>query len=137
MATLHSAASRAAPRRPADVIASWAQRCVGAARQSAPDNGDADGAPLGPGWFDSSHALAQGLEVHEDFSGEAAMRGWLEAWLRSDRPKRARAPSSRRTPVDAAAAIAFELEPGAGAACVDDAAAAAFAAYDIDGWSLV
>ncbi|HWH82547.1 MAG TPA: hypothetical protein VNU71_09940 [Burkholderiaceae bacterium] len=129
MAHVQLKTARPPLRRPADVIASWAQRAaLSRAEPSPPD--DAEQRPAGPGWFDSSHALASGLTVHEDFSGEAAMRGWLEAWLRADRPKaRGRAVPARR---GGAAA-----EPAAAAALEDDASAAEFAAYDIDGWSLV
>ncbi len=47
---------------------------------------DADEAPRGCGWFDSSHELQRGLRVHEDLSVEALARelplaNWLDLQL--------------------------------------------------------
>ena len=39
----------------------------------------------GPGWFDSSWDLQRGLEVREDWSGEARLHGWIEDFLRVQR----------------------------------------------------
>lgn len=92
----------------------------------------------GPGWFDSSFALSRGLEVREDFSGEPAMRAWLEIWLRSDPPAKRRRAAKAADVTDVTSAGAA---PDAGGARVVPAGSTiddgAFAAYDIDDWSLV
>ena len=37
----------------------------------------------GPGWFDSSWDLTQGLSTHEGLPGDAKVDEWIEACLRS------------------------------------------------------
>jgi hypothetical protein len=39
----------------------------------------------GPGWFDSSWELHQGLEVHEGWSEDDRVHGWIEEFLLSQR----------------------------------------------------
>ena len=39
--------------------------------------------PDGPGWFDSSWDLRRGLEVHEGWSGDERVAGWIEDFLRA------------------------------------------------------
>jgi len=38
--------------------------------------------PQGPGWFDSSWELVQGLDVREGLPGDARLNEWLAACLR-------------------------------------------------------
>ncbi|MGZ5203369.1 MAG: hypothetical protein ACXWCU_11900 [Caldimonas sp.] len=39
--------------------------------------------PDGSGWFGSSWELRAGLEVHEGWTGDAGLLGWIENWLHS------------------------------------------------------
>ncbi len=62
----------------------------------------ADPEVAGPGWFESSRELGEGLRVQEDFGGDAAVARWHEAeceWQRfvqaeAQRRARTAAPSS-------------------------------------------
>ena len=42
---------------------------------------DADGAPCGPGWFESSRELVRGLDVMESIPGDATLNEWIRACL--------------------------------------------------------
>ena len=37
--------------------------------------------PIGPGWFDSSWELRNGLQVKEGLPSDLPLHGWLETWL--------------------------------------------------------
>jgi hypothetical protein len=52
---------------------------------ATPAQRDARAHPVGPGWFESSWDLQRGLEVREDWSGEARLHGWIEDFLRAQR----------------------------------------------------
>jgi len=39
----------------------------------------------GPGWFDSSWDLRHGLEVHESWSDDERVHGWIQDFLRTQR----------------------------------------------------
>lgn len=72
------AARRAPGRRP--------QAATLPSADGAGTDADADDAPRGCGWFDSSHELQRGLRVHEDLSAEALARemplaNWLDLQL--------------------------------------------------------
>ena len=43
------------------------------------------GVAAGPGWFDSSWDLHRGLEVHESWSDDERVHGWIEDFLRTQR----------------------------------------------------
>ena len=36
---------------------------------------------VGPGWFDSSWELRNGLQVEEGLPADLPLNGWIEAWL--------------------------------------------------------
>lgn len=55
--------------------------------------------PHGPGWFDSSWDLTQGLEVREGLPADARPNEWLEHCVRSER---------RQAPVDAFAGFGID-----------------------------
>jgi hypothetical protein len=42
-----------------------------------------EGSRRGPGWFDSSWDLRQGLEVHEGLPADARLNEWIEVCLHS------------------------------------------------------
>jgi hypothetical protein len=45
---------------------------------------EAQESPQGPGWFDSSWELTQGLDVCEDLPGDAPLQDWLSAVAERD-----------------------------------------------------
>jgi hypothetical protein len=56
---------------------------------------DLDEMPRGPGWFDSSWDLEQGLEVCEGLPDDVKLHDWLEATLRDCERAQASAPPAQ------------------------------------------
>ena len=71
--------------RPADVVCAMLLPAV------EPTLDDAEDCQRGPGWFDSSWDLQQGLEVREGLPGDPQLNEWIEACLRSGSPLDAQA----------------------------------------------
>jgi hypothetical protein len=59
---------------------------VGYRAISSPDLVDESELVKGPGWFDSSWELGNGLVVREGPPSDAGLNEWLELWLRGDPP---------------------------------------------------
>jgi hypothetical protein len=63
--------------------------------------------PQGPGWFDSSWELTQGLDVCEDLPGDAPLQQWLSAVAQRDEQ-----PGTRLVPAAPHGAFGHALQLG-------------------------
>lgn len=68
---------------------------------------DVQEAPQGPGWFDSSWELTQGLDVREGLPGDAPLQEWLSAVAQRDEQ-----PGARLVPAAPHGAFGHALELG-------------------------
>jgi hypothetical protein len=68
---------------------------------------DAQESPQGPGWFDSSWELTQGLDVCEDLPGDAPLQEWLSAVAQRDEQ-----PGARLVPAAPHGAFGHALQLG-------------------------
>lgn len=70
-----------------DPLAFWRPRTMVSARPFRTMHlADLDELPRGPGWFDSSWDLEQGLEVSEGLPSDMKLQDWLDAMRRACEP---------------------------------------------------
>jgi hypothetical protein len=79
-----------------DLLPELALNAVEAAPSSCDGSARDDARIAGPGRFDSSWELRRGLDVGEDWFGDACLHGWIERLLSAQRaaPGRTASPSA-------------------------------------------